>query len=308
MTHSSSRPGDDGEARSALSRCLALKGGASVSVVIPALNEASTVGGVVEPVVRLVSEGLVDEVVLVDGGSTDETCERAGAAGARVVNLADVMDVQPHPGKGGGLWAGVRSTTGDLVLFLDADVAPFHSDWVPTMLHPLLARPDVQLVKGCYERPVGRPDARVSGRGGRVTELLARPLLAVLWPELRHLRQPLAGETAARRTLLEDVPFATGYGVEIGLLIDTYVRCGAAAIEQVDLGERWHAPQDDEVLSRMAAAVLHAAMRRLPSSQPGAGELALGSNLIQHVTHASVLQAVEHRFHVDDLPPPRVDH
>lgn len=255
----------DGDRQSALESALARKGAHRISVVIPALNEERTVGAVTAGVAGLVERGLVDEVLVVDGGSGDATGQVARSAGARVVPLADLMSVDPHPGKGGALWASLQVTSGDLLLFLDADVAPFDWGWVPAMLTPLLLDGEVELVKGCYERPVGRPGGAGAGRGGRVTELVARPLLALLWPELGRLRQPLAGETAARRPLLERLPFAIGYGVEIGLLIDTYQSAGLRAIAEVDLGIRWHAPQEDEALARMAAVVLHAALRRLPA-------------------------------------------
>lgn len=256
-----------GGAAATEARCVALKGSATIAVAIPALEEETTVAGVVAPVVALAGRGLVDEVVVVDGGSQDRTVLRALEAGAAVVQLADHLPMSPHPGKGGGLWAAVRATSSDLLVFLDADVDPFDVGWVPAMVLPLLLDPTVQLVKGCYERPVGRPSSPGQGRGGRVTELVARPLLNVLWPELSAVRQPLAGETAARRTLLAELSFATGYGVEIGLLLDTWARHGTDAIAQVDLGVRWHAPQTDEALARMAATVLHAALRRLSAER-----------------------------------------
>jgi glucosyl-3-phosphoglycerate synthase len=252
-----------GDADEAVRRCLSRKGSTTIGVVIPALQEEETVAGVVGPVVAL--GRLVDEVVVIDGGSSDRTVEVAAKAGARVVELGDHLSLDPHPGKGAALWLAVAQTSADVLLFLDADVSPFDAGWVPAMVEPLLAEPDVQLVKGCYDRPVGAPGAVQPGRGGRVTELVARPLLSVAWPELAQVRQPLAGETAARRTLLERLPFATGYGVEIGLLLDTYARHGLGAIAQVDLGERFHKPQEDDALARMAATVLHAALRRLPA-------------------------------------------
>src|SRR4051812_8707784 len=187
-----------GDAAAAIRHCLELKGRTSISVVVPALDEEDTVAGVVRPLVELMGTGLVDEVVVIDGGSADLTVDRAKEVGARVVLLGDHLPLDPHPGKGGGLWVSVAETSGDLLLFLDADVAPFDAGGVAAMVEPLLAEPQVQLVKGCYDRPVGLPGAVQPGRGGRVTELVARPLLAVAWPELAKVRQPLAGETAVR--------------------------------------------------------------------------------------------------------------
>lgn len=290
--------GDAGRERAA---CLALKGQCTVAVVVPALDEEATVAGVVAPVVDLLAQGLVDEVVVVDGGSRDGTVERAREAGARVVHLADHLATDPHPGKGGGIWAGVRATSSELLLFLDADVAPFDAGWVPAMLGPLLDDPRVQLVKGCYERPVGAPSSPQPGRGGRVTELVARPLLSVLWPELCLVRQPLAGETAARRSLLQELRLASGYGIEIGLLIDTWHRHGVEALAQVDLGERWHAPQSDEALARMAATVLHAALRRLPPDRLTSAQRTAATIVTE--VRGSAPATVRYDVPFADLPP-----
>ena len=290
----------DGDPAAAVHNCLKSKGSTSISVVVPALEEQDTVAGVVRPIVDLMGAGLVDEVVVIDGGSSDLTVDRAKEAGARVVLLGDHLPLDPHPGKGGALWLSVAETTGDLLLFLDADVSPFDAGWVAAMVEPLLADPQVQLVKGCYDRPVGAPGAVQPGRGGRVTELVARPLLAVAWPELAKVRQPLAGETAARRTLLEALPFATGYGVEIGLLLDTCARHGIGALAQVDLGERWHKPQHDDALARMAATVLHAALRRLPA--PLAADPQLWQFLREDGTQ---VEASSYDVPTTDLPPRR---
>jgi glucosyl-3-phosphoglycerate synthase len=243
----------------------------SVCVAIPARDEEPTVAGVVGPVHDLlVRSGLVDEVVVVDGASRDATAQRAADAGARVVQLADVLDTESHPGKGGAMWAAVASTSADVVVFLDADVEPFDPGWVCALLQPLFLDPATQLVKGAYDRPVrGGPAKAV---GGRVTELVARPLLNLLWPDLSGVLQPLAGECAARRSLLERLSFSTGYGVEFGLLVDTWATAGLDGLAQVDLGARHHRHHDDAVVARMAASVLHTALRRL--EQQGRGRLA----------------------------------
>lgn len=290
----------DGDCDAAVSRVLAHRGSASISVVVPALDEERTVEGVVAPLVALRRKGLVDEVVLVDGGSRDRTAELARDVGADVLHLGDLLPLDPHPGKGGALWASLAATSGDVLVYLDADVAPFDPGWVPALLEPLLTTPQVQLVKGCYERPVGAPGEPQSGRGGRVTELMAKPLLSLFWPELAEVRQPLAGETAARRSLLESVPFATGYGVEIGLLLDTWERFGLTGVAQVDLGERWHAPQSDDALARMSATVLHAAMRRRIG--PG-GCRPVATSLVQHARGpGGGLEAERHDVAGVDLP------
>ncbi|GAA1314173.1 glucosyl-3-phosphoglycerate synthase [Saccharothrix xinjiangensis] len=241
----------------AVPELVALKGGRAVSVVLPALDEEATVGGVVAAVRPLVGS-LVDELVVVDSGSTDGTAARAAAAGARVVRRSDVLpDLPPRPGKGEVLWRSLAATSGDLVVFLDSDLVDPDPGFVPALLGPLLTR-DVHLVKGFYRRPLGGSG---SG-GGRVTELAARPLLNALRPELAGVVQPLGGEYAGTRAFLESVPFAPGYGVEIGLLLDAHARYGLAGIAQVNLGVREHRNRDLRQLGAMAAQVAGTALRR----------------------------------------------
>lgn len=237
---------------------LAHKGNRSVSVVLPALNEEATVADVVA-VVRPLLGTLVDELVVVDSGSTDDTAARAAAAGARVVHRTDVLpDLAPRPGKGEVLWRSLAATTGDLVVFLDSDLVDPDPDFVPALLGPLLTRDDVHLVKGFYRRPLRLE----STGGGRVTELAARPLLNALRPELAGVVQPLGGEYAGTREFLESVPFAPGYGVEIGLLLDAHTRYGLAGIAQVNLGVRKHRNRDLRQLGPMAAQIAVTALRR----------------------------------------------
>lgn len=231
--------------------------GRTVAAVVPARDEAATVGTVVAGLRELVTDGLLTEVVVVDGDSQDGTVAAAMAAGARVVpQTRTPRDLPAGGGKGDALWQGVAATDADLVLFVDADVVGFTADFVVPLLGPLLVDEEVQLVKAAYDRPAG------DGGGGRVTELVARPLLALLWPELAFLAQPLAGEYAGRRRLLEAVPFVQGYGVELALLADTVHRHGPAAIAQVDLGERRHTHQPLDALGRMAAEILAVALDR----------------------------------------------
>jgi glucosyl-3-phosphoglycerate synthase len=245
------------------------KGGATVSVVLPALDEEPTVGPIVAGIVELAERtGLVDEVVVMDSGSADRTGEVAAAAGARVVHRDDVLpQLGIRPGKGEVLWKALHVTHGELVVYVDADLTDFGPHYVTGLLGPLLCDPDVLLVKAFYDRPL--LDVSAAG-GGRVTELMARPLLNLHFPELAGVVQPLAGEYAARRSLLERLPFAAGYGVETGLLIDTVRAQGLDALAQVDLGERRHGHQNTEALGRMAATILHTVTSRL--GLPAAGE------------------------------------
>ncbi|HTY71442.1 MAG TPA: glucosyl-3-phosphoglycerate synthase [Actinomycetes bacterium] len=246
---------------------VAAKGTTRVSVVLPALDEESTVGDIVARIRRElveVSHPLVDEIVVMDSGSRDATATVAARAGARVVERADVLPEFPVlPGKGEVLWRSLAATDGDVVVFVDADLEDFSASVVTGLLGPVLTDRSICLVKGAFDRPwrVG-DDVRPTG-GGRVTELVARPLLNLCWPELAGVAQPLVGEYAARRGLLEQLAFPTGYGVELAILVDTLALAGLDAIAQVDLGVRLHAHQDDAALGRMAAEIWQTALRRL---------------------------------------------
>ncbi|MFE5947404.1 glucosyl-3-phosphoglycerate synthase [Streptomyces sp. NPDC056480] len=246
-----------------LERILAAKRNTKVSVVLPALNEEATVGDIVTVIRReLMSEAvpLVDELVVIDSGSTDRTAEVAAAAGARVVARDAILPRIPAvPGKGEVLWRSLMVTTGDVVCFIDADLRDFSADFVSGIVGPLLTDPDVDFVKAMYDRPFGD----TPGQGGRVTELVARPLLNLHWPQLAGFVQPLGGEYAARRSLLERLPFPVGYGVELGLLVDALHTVGLDALAQVDVGVRKHRHQDGLALGRMAAAIYRTAQLRL---------------------------------------------
>ena len=243
------------------------KGDQRIAVVLPARNEGATVGGIVRTLRRELvdSIGLVDDVVVMDSRSTDGTAAAAARAGATVFAVDDVLPVLGRrDGKGEAMWKSLAVTDADLLVFLDADLSDFSADWVVALLGPLLVHPEVDLVKAAYDRSLTLNGHTDPTGGGRVTELTARPLLDAHWPELAGILQPLAGEYAARRTALEQVPFVCGYGVEIGLLIDVLRLRGLTALAQVDLGRRVHRNRADADLVATAGAVVQAAARRLP--------------------------------------------
>jgi glucosyl-3-phosphoglycerate synthase len=285
---------------------LAAKGSSRISVVLPALNEAATVGTIVEVIRRrLVQEQrLVDELVVMDSGSTDRTIEVAGAAGARVVRREDVLaEFDPLPGKGEVLWRSLAATTGDIVVFVDSDLRDFDPVFVTGLLGPLLHDPGVAMVKAAYDRPLRIGSATVPSGGGRVTEILARPLINMFWPELAGFVQPLSGEYAARRSLLERLPFATGYGVDIGLLVDALRTVGLNALAQVDLSERKHRNSPNEILGRMSAEILRVVLTRV--EQEGQLKLAgpLNTGLVQFSRAAEGYVPVPHEVTQIERPP-----
>lgn len=241
------------------------KDGRSIAVVIPARNEEATVAGVITAARAAAGGALVDEVVVVDGRSRDATATTARAAGARVVHQP-TEGGRPAGGKGEALWHGLAHADGDLVAFLDADVSNPSPRFVTGLVGPLLTQPDIRFTKATYDRPLRTAGHDHAAAGGRVTELLARPLLAAFWPELAWLAQPLSGEYAGDRALLASLPFVTGYGVELALLADIAHRFGADVIGQVDLEERIHRNQPLDALGRMAAEILQVAVTRLEAS------------------------------------------
>lgn len=240
-------------------RIAARKGDLTVAVCLPARDEESTVGTIVETLRRDLQETvpLIDELVVVDDHSEDATARVAQEAGARVVDARTTLPEFTGAGKGAALWKSLHETTSDLVVWVDADITEFSSHFAAALIGTLVEHPEVSFVKGAYDRPL------VEGEGGgRVTELVARPALAMLFPELTVVAQPLAGEYGGRRDLLETLPFVQGYGVDIALLIDACTSVGMAGLAEVDLGVRRHRNRTIGQLGPQAAEVLRAALVR----------------------------------------------
>ncbi len=256
--------------RIAAERARSAERGQSVSVCLPARECADTVGEIVAALVTLREAGAIDEIVVVDADSADGTAGVAERAGATVWQEAQLLPAYgPVLGKGDAMWRALSVLDGELVCFLDADTHGFSAHFATGLLGPLVCEPGVSFVKGFYRRPLGEGggDAGAREGGGRVNHLAARPALALFYPELAGVRQPLAGEVAARRELLEGLSFATGYGVEIAMLIDVWRELGLEGIAQVDLDEHRNRHQPLSALAPMALTVLATIARRL--SQEG---------------------------------------
>jgi glucosyl-3-phosphoglycerate synthase len=268
--------------------------GTTISLCLPARDEEGTVGHIVGSARRRLVEQvpLLDEIVVMDDGSTDSTGDFAEEEGATVHRVAEVLpNVAAGAGKGNALWRSLAVTSGDVVVWIDADVHNFRPHFVTRLVEPLLASTDVGLVKAYYRRPLhGQPTG-----GGRVTELMARPVLCALFPHLAGIVQPLSGEYAGRREILEELPFVEGWGVEIGLLIDVAARHGVDAIAQCDLGTREHRNRPLEQLSAQAMAVLVTSLRRA-----GISDDRLGTTLVRFDDEHRRLEV---DAHVRELPP-----
>lgn len=237
--------------------------GETVSVVVPARNESASIAEVVRRIDSELVGNLVDELVVIDSLSEDATADIARAAGATVHAVADVRpELGVRKGKGEALWKSQFVTSGSLLVFIDADLTEWGTHFVTGLLGPLLVNPDIVLARGFYDRMIEETGGTRSTEGGRVTELMARPLLALRWPDLGAVVQPLAGEWAIRRDWFAQLPVPVGYGVEFSTLVDTYARRGLDAIAQVDLGARDHRHQHVHNLSAMALEIVAVADRR----------------------------------------------
>jgi glucosyl-3-phosphoglycerate synthase len=236
----------------------------SVSVCLPARECAHTVGQIVLELLELRDSGAIDEVVVIDAASADGTAAIAERAGAVVLQEAELMPSHgPVLGKGDAMWRALSALDGQLVCFLDADTESFSAHFATGLLGPLVCEQSVSFVKAFYRRPIANDGVARGDGGGRVNHLMARPALELFYPELAGVLQPLAGEVAARRELLEALPFVTGYGVEIAMLIDVWQKVGLDSIAQVDLEEHRNRHQPLSALTPMAATVLSTIARRL---------------------------------------------
>lgn len=283
-----------------LDRLLAVKQN-TIALLLPAREVAQTIDPIARTAARLKDAGLLDEVLVIDAASQDETAAIARQAGLHVAQEDELLaDYGPSQGKGDAMWRGLAATSSEIIAFADTDTEDFHEGFLLGLLGPLLCDPDIQLVKGTFRRPFRNGDTVLAEGGGRVTELMARPLLNLHAPQLAVFDQPLAGETAGRRALLEQIPFAAGYGVEIAMLIDSWRTCGLDALAQVNLGQRQNRHQPLRDLSAMAYAVLLAAQTRFLG--PEFADSHACSSIILPPTSTSGLMETRH-VTLEERPP-----
>ena len=278
--------------------------GLSVSVCLPALNEERTVGDICRTI-RSLMPMLVDELIVVDSGSQDDTIEVARNAGAKVHRAGDIVPAikVERGGKGEVLWRSLAVVSGDIVVWLDSDTRNFDTSFVLALIEPLLVDRELRMTKAFYDRPLQDSAGALTTGGARVTELLVRPLAHAMFPELLGFIQPLSGEYAARRDVLRSLPFFTGYGVEIGLLIDVSQEVGLDRVVQVDLGSRIHRNQEILALGRMAFQVAQTMTTR--AEQLGRLKLAneWPHSMRQFRSEGAGPVSEEHDLQVRELPP-----
>lgn len=279
--------------------------GLSISVCLPALNEATTIGAICTRCRSLMDAGLVQQLVVVDSGSVDATGDIARAAGAEVYEARRLLEHEaPEPlGKGGALWKSLAVARSDIVVWMDSDTANFGEHFVTSLVEPLLSDTGIRMTKAFYDRPLRSDGITLSTGGARVTELAFRPLAHLLFPELVEIIQPLSGEYAGFRDDLVGFGFFSGYGVEAGLLIDFVSTRGLSSIAQVDLGARLQRNQDVLALGRMAFQVMQVMMLRARQQGRLSADLEWPSTMRQFESRPEGPQPVDHRVEVRELPP-----
>ncbi|MFP4330312.1 MAG: glucosyl-3-phosphoglycerate synthase [Alkalispirochaetaceae bacterium] len=282
------------------------KQGITVSLCIPTLNEESTIG---KEVVIFRSElmlryPLLDEIAVIDSGSTDRTLEVAASFGADTYLAADIIpDLEEKRGKGENLWKAIYQLTGDIIVYIDADIKNIHPRFVYGLVAPLIYRREISYVKAFYDRPLAFSQGVRPSGGGRVTEILIRPLFSLFFPELTAIIQPLSGEYAVRRKVLEEIPFPIGYGVETSHLIDIYTRYGLSAFGQTDLDQRVHRNQPTRSLGKMAFGILQTFLSRVQKLEIVPEMPELSTVLRQFQAQDETFETVEYEIREEERPP-----
>ena len=280
--------------------------GLSISLCIPTLNEEKTIG---KEVVIFRSElmkryPLLDEIAVIDSGSTDNTLEVAANFGADTYLAADILpDLEAKRGKGENLWKAIYQLKGDIIVYIDADIKNIHPRFVYGLVGPLIQRPEIMYVKAFYDRPLAFSQGIRPSGGGRVTEILIRPLFSLFFPELAAIIQPLSGEYAVRREVLEAISFPIGYGVETSHLIDVYTRWGLTAFAQTDLDQRVHRNQATRSLGKMAFGIIQTFLSRLSSLDILGSVPELSTVLRQFQARDEQFEMVEHTIVEEERPP-----
>ena len=280
--------------------------GISISLCIPTLNEETTIG---KEVVIFRSElmqryPLIDEIAVIDSGSTDRTLEVARSFGAATYLADDILpDLEKKRGKGENLWKAIYQLSGDIIVYIDADIKNIHPRFVYGLVAPLIFREEIKYVKAFYDRPLAFSGGTRPSGGGRVTEILVRPLFSLFFPELTAIIQPLSGEYAVRREVLEQIPFPIGYGVETSHLLDVYHKWGLDAFAQTDLDQRVHRNQATRSLGKMAFGILQTFLSRVQSIGVIPEVPELNTVLRQFQSHDEVFETVEHEIVEEERPP-----
>ncbi|MFW5711166.1 MAG: glucosyl-3-phosphoglycerate synthase [Spirochaetota bacterium] len=278
----------------------------TISLCIPTLNEEATIG---KEIILFRSElmsryPLIDEIAVIDSGSTDNTIDVAKSFGADVYLAEDILpNLEPKKGKGENLWKAIYQLKGDIIVYIDADIKNIHPRFAYGLIAPLVYRKEIHYVKAFYDRPLAFSQGVRPSGGGRVTEILIRPLFSLFFPELTGLIQPLSGEYAVRREVLEQIPFPIGYGVETSHLIDVYQKWGLEAFAQTDLDQRVHRNQDTRSLGKMAFGILQTFFSRLQALDIIQDKLELSHILRQFQAHDEEFESIELQIQEEERPP-----